>query len=82
MISHNDFDGPCGPKGDTGDFDIQPMIGVFHTAHPTQGYSISVRFRRVDRNITILGIHSNGKDVWGSLSSAEIQEIKSRIPVS
>jgi hypothetical protein len=56
------------------------MIGVLQTTHPTEGYSISVRYRRVDGNIKILGIHTHGKDIWGQLSSSEINILKSQIP--
>ena len=59
---------------------VKKMIGVFETTHPTEGYGISVRYRRVDGRITILGIHTHGKDIWGQLSSSEIQILKSRIP--
>ena len=58
---------------------FKKMIGVFETTHPTDGYSISIRYRRVDGRITILGIHTDGKDIWGSLSSSEIQILKDRI---
>jgi hypothetical protein len=56
------------------------MIGVLNTTHPTEGYGISVRYRRVDKRIAILGIHTHGKDIWGQLSSSEIQILKSQIP--
>lgn len=56
------------------------MISVFETTHPTEGYGISIRYRKVDSVIKILGIHTHGKDIWGQLSSSEIQILKSRIP--
>ena len=56
------------------------MIGIFETTHPTEGYAISVRYRRVDGRVTILGIHTHGTDIWGKLSSSEIQILKSGIP--
>ena len=56
------------------------MIGVLHTTHPTEGYGITVRYRRVDGNTKILGIHTYGKDIWGELSSSAIEIIKSQIP--
>jgi hypothetical protein len=56
------------------------MIGVLDTTHPTEGYSISVRYSRVNKKITILGIHTHGKDIWGQLSLSEIQVLKSQIP--
>jgi hypothetical protein len=56
------------------------MIGVLETTHPTQGYSITIRFSRVDGVVKILGMHSHGRDIWGDLSSSEIQILKSRIP--
>ena len=59
---------------------VKKMIGVLETTHPTEGYGISVRYRRVDGRVTILGIHTHGKDIWGQLSSSEIQILKSRIP--
>jgi hypothetical protein len=57
------------------------MIGVFKTTHPTDGYSISIRYSRFDGRIRILGIHSHGKDIWGQLSLGVIEILKSRIPV-
>lgn len=50
------------------------MIGVFKTIHPN-GYSISIRYLKIDDKITILGVHSYGKDVLGELSSLELQTL-------
>ncbi len=55
------------------------MIGVFETVHPTEGYSISIRYRRVDGIVRILGIYSHGKNIWGELSLDVIRILKSRI---
>jgi len=57
------------------------MIGILRTTHPTEGYSITVRYRRIDKKVTILGIHTHGKNIWGELSSSEIQILKAQIPV-
>ena len=59
---------------------LNAMIGIFETTHPTEGYSVTIRYRRADGRIKILGISTHGKDIWGSLSSSEIQILKSRIP--
>lgn len=57
------------------------MIGTHRTVHPTEGYGIVIRFRRVDRNITFLSICDfSGIDIWGSLSSDQIQILRSEIP--
>lgn len=57
------------------------MIGVFQTTHPTEGYGLVVRYTKVDRSIRITGITmAGGKDAWGSLTSEQIQIIKSKIP--
>lgn len=55
------------------------MIGILDTTHPTEGYSLSVWYRRVDGRVIILAINTHGKDIWGQLSSREIQILKSRI---
>ena len=55
------------------------MIGVLDTIHPTEGYSISVRYRRVDAKVTILGIWTHGKDIWGKIPPYVIQKLKSEI---
>ncbi len=57
------------------------MIGIFETTHPSECYSISIMYKRVDSVITILSINSHGKDIWGQLSSNEIQILKARIPL-
>jgi len=56
------------------------MIGVLETTHPTEGYAISIRYRRVGGIITVLGMHTHGKDIWGQLTSSDRQILKSRIP--
>lgn len=56
------------------------MIGVFETTHPTEGYGIAIRYLRSGHKITVLGIHTHGKDIWGQLSSSEIQILKTLIP--
>lgn len=53
------------------------MIGVLSTTHPTEGYGIIVRYTRVDWRMKITSItDSASKDVWGQMSSSDIQEIK------
>ena len=57
------------------------MIGVLQTTHPTEGYAVYVRYKKIDSRITILGIRdSAGGNVWGAMSSEVIQIIKSQIP--
>lgn len=57
------------------------MIGVFRTIHPETGQGIVVRFTRINKNVRIYSItDSAGKDIWGTLTSEQIQKVKTIIP--
>lgn len=56
------------------------MIGRLRTTHPTEGYGIIAGFKVADNNIRITSISdSAGKDIFGSFTSEQIQELKRRI---
>ncbi len=58
------------------------MIGRLSTTHPTEGYGIVVGYTKVDKQVTITSITTfSGKDVWGNMTSSDIQELKKQIPL-
>lgn len=58
------------------------MFQTTTTTHPTEGYNVQILYIVENWRVRIVRVFADGKDIFGHLSSSEIQVLKARIQAS